>query len=104
MVENAIGILKGRFPALRNLNMTLRTPKDEARAHGMILAACMLHNVILNVHPDSDGPMWYPSEDGEDRDEVNQAEDVRDQPIRVIPANQRQREEVCDFMMNWLDR
>ena len=46
--EQTFGLLKSRFPALRSLPHKLRTRRTQALAHSVILAACMLHNLLLN--------------------------------------------------------
>ena len=48
MFEQTFGLLKSRFPALRSLPHKLRTRRTQALAHSVILAACMLHNLLLN--------------------------------------------------------
>ena len=78
--------------------MTLKTPRNEARAHALINAACMLHNLVLNVHPDADYDLYI--EDKESDEESNQ-EDLRPNP--VVPPNQLRREEVCRQCLDLMD-
>lgn len=48
-VEHSIGILKGRFAGLRGLGLRLRSRRDQARAHGMVIAAVILHNLLVDA-------------------------------------------------------
>ncbi len=46
-----IWLLKSRFPALRSLGQHLRSRRDQARTHAFIVAAVVLHNLFLKIHP-----------------------------------------------------
>ena len=48
-VEHAIGVLKGRWASLRCLRLKVKSKKDEARALGIIQAACILHNLLVTT-------------------------------------------------------
>ena len=48
-VEQTFGLLKSRFPALRSLPHKLHTRQTQALAHSVILAACVLHNLLLDI-------------------------------------------------------
>lgn len=90
------------------LNLTLKTPRDEARAHGMINAACMLHNLILNVHPDTEFDLAIDdlASDDDDDDSDRDSDDGDSQTeagvLGSVPINQRRREEVCSKLLELL--
>ncbi|RXK41016.1 hypothetical protein M231_01647 [Tremella mesenterica] len=48
-VEHSIGVLKARWTILRSMSMRLRTKRDEAMAHAIIVACTILHNILINT-------------------------------------------------------
>ncbi|RXK39452.1 hypothetical protein M231_03285 [Tremella mesenterica] len=48
-VEHSIGVLKARWTILRSMSMRLRTKRDEAMAHAIIVACTVLHNILINT-------------------------------------------------------
>ena len=48
-VEQTFGLLKSRLPALRSLFLKLHNRRTQATAYSMILAACVLHNLLLDI-------------------------------------------------------
>ena len=70
-------MLKARFPALRNLGHRLRTKRDQALAHSMILAAAVFHNLLLDasnhVENDADGDdNWLMIRGGDEKEDDDQ--------------------------------
>ena len=65
--EHTIGILKGRFPWLRSIrNLVTDNPKDMKKILNYIMAACILHNLLLDcLIPDE----WI------DRDDITDIDD-----------------------------
>ena len=47
-IEQTFGILKSRFPALRNLAMRLKDKPGQATAHAVILTAAVFHNLLID--------------------------------------------------------
>ena len=81
--------------------MTLKKPKDEARAHAFINAACMLHNLVLNVHPDAEYDLFI--EDDGWVDEPDEGVGDGQGPTPVVLPHQVRREEVCKQLLDLME-
>lgn len=91
-VEQTFGIMKQRWQILRALPQRLKTQKDQARAHAMIVACAILHNLLVDTYvgryDDEDD-----AEEAEGEGEQNMGDGLR------IPENQRRREALVDQMI-----
>jgi len=92
-VEMAFGIMKGRWRILKSMPLTLRTKRDQARAHAMIIAAAMLHNLLVNTDT-----RWHRSDEDEDDDEDDGRQGINMDDYRVT-ENHRRREALVDQMV-----
>ena len=91
-VEQTFGIMKQRWQILRAVPQRLKTKKDQARAHAMIVACAMLHNLVVDTYVGR-----YDDEDNEDEGDGEGEQNVGD-GLR-IPENQRRREALVDQML-----
>jgi hypothetical protein len=93
--KQSFGVLKARFRALHTLNFTLQRPADEARAHAIILAGCILNNILIDVSSGVDEPL-------PDNDATRISWPYRlavPRPFNGVPARQRRREHVVEEML-----
>ena len=56
--EHCIGMLKGRFPCLKRLNIAIKERKDMKRLVELVGACCVLHNMFLD-YKDTCPHEWY---------------------------------------------
>jgi hypothetical protein len=99
-VEHSFGILKGRWQCLRNARLRVKTEDDEAVAHGMIQAACVLHNLLITT--------WTMFVTEEDIAEIMREEQIMQERTIVteggceeLPEHHRRREELVDACLDY---
>ena len=56
--EHCIGMLKGRFPSLRRINIKVKGPKEIKKVMDLFGAAVVLHNLLLDCN-DTIPSNWY---------------------------------------------
>jgi hypothetical protein len=87
-VEHCIGVLKNRFPILRQMNIDIREEKDIRTVAKITLACAILHNMLLNENIPQD---WY-----------NNLYDRIDDDFPELDRNndegERKRNQVLDFI------
>ena len=61
-LEHCIGILKGRFPCMKRINIKLRKSKKEVKEIVDLIGACMiLHNLLIDYDEEDIPESWYES-------------------------------------------
>jgi DDE superfamily endonuclease len=82
--EHMIGILKGRFPWLRQIrNIITDDPKDTKKILDYILAASILHNLLLECKiPDE----WVDRDDMSSIDDPDRAQSQDDELNIAVPV------------------
>ena len=91
-VEHAFGIMKQRWQILRALPQRLKTTKDQAQAHAMIVACAILHDLIVDTNIGR-----YDDDDHDGEGDGEGGPNGRD-GLRVL-ENQRRREALVDQMI-----
>lgn len=97
LVECAWGLLKNRFPCLRD-NLRLKSPLECAR---VIRCCAHLHNFLIDTKPVDDPPFddhLVEEEEEDETDEEEAEEEVAQQQIATPFANNRLRQLYQSFI------
>ncbi|GAU89796.1 hypothetical protein RvY_02306 [Ramazzottius varieornatus] len=93
IVEQTIGMLKGRFQSLKALRLRIKNKKDHEFAVYWIRTCCMLHNMLLDDEYDEE---WTVEDDGDDGPIPN--------PNQQAVATERgstKRERIKQYVLKW---
>ncbi|GAU99995.1 hypothetical protein RvY_10919 [Ramazzottius varieornatus] len=93
IVEQTIGMLKGRFQSLKALRLRIKNKKDHEFAVYWIRTCCMLHNMLLDDEYDEE---WTVEDDGDDGLIPN--------PNQQAVATERgstKRERIKQYVLRW---
>lgn len=97
--EHTIGILKGRFPILRNIPMVINDDPNSVKKILRVIDACMiLHNLLIHAHdyiPDD----WIEREEDDEHlaDTIGQSEYAA--PIEEEEEDSTRRSRLLNFLM-----
>jgi len=95
--EHCIGMLKARFPYLKNVRMRLETSNDMKRFITIFTTAAILHNMLRD---DSSAFDYEEKRDNEDDDDnLDYVIDENDEMLQGFHHNGQRREEIKAFLM-----
>lgn len=97
--EHCIGILKGRFKCLKQINIKLKDSREEVKEVVDLIGSCVvLHNLLINYEEDEIPSTWY----DEIHDEIDWC--LYDEEEEEIPAvtghNEDRRQYVYNSIVN----